>query len=435
MTGGHMRIVFGGTAHALSLLFVLAFASAVGQTIASPILVAAQAPNQPATSKDAAGVVRAVGTIKSITDKSVTLATDAGAEVTIFLPDGARLLRVAPGQTDIKQATPITAGDLQVGDRILVRGKTDPDGKSLDAASVIAMARTDVAAKQAKDRETWQKHGLGGIVSGVDTASSTINISVAAGGEKKNVAVHAGKDTLIRRYAPDSIKFDDAKLSSIDKVQAGDQLRARGTRSPDGSELTADEIVSGTFRNISGTISAMDAAAGTIVVQDLATKKPVTVKVTADSQLRKLTPPVAQRIAARLKGQNAGTSPGAGQAGGGAVPATSVPKAPPDAPTGANSPGANSSGPETGRPGGAGGQGGGDLQQLISRMPAANLSDLQKGDAVMVVSTEGTSGGAVTAITLLAGVEPILEGSPKGQSSILSAWSLGGAPGGDAGTP
>ena len=85
---------------------------------------------------------------------------------------------------------------------------------------------------------------------------------------------------------------------------------------------------------------------------------------------------------------------------------------------------------------GAGGPGAAmDLQQMISRMPAATVADLQKGDAVMLVGTEG-SATAVTAITLLAGVEPILQGAPNGgASSILSPWSLSGAPGGEAGTP
>jgi co-chaperonin GroES (HSP10) len=382
-------------------------------------------------------MVRTVGTVKSIADRSVTLATDSGSEMKILIPDGTKIVRVAPGQTDIKQATPIALSDLQVGDRIFVRGKTDQDGKSVDAASLIAMARTDVAAKQAKDRDAWQKHGFGGIVGAVDPASSTITISVTSNGEKKNVAVHVGKDTVLRRYAPDSIKFDDAKLSSLDKVHVGDQLRARGTRSSDGSELTADEVVSGTFRNIAGTISALDATAGTIVVQDLTTKKPVTVKVTADSQLRKLPPQVAQRIAARLTGESPSAASNAGpSAGGGAAPATQVGNAPQGAPAAGNSAGPGAvSGSGAGRSGGAGGQGGGDLQQIIGRMPAANLSDLQKGDAVMVVTTEGADGGAVTAITLLAGVEPILQGAPKGQASILSPWSLGGAPSGDTGTP
>ena len=238
----------------------------------------------------------------------------------------------------------------------------------------------------------------------------------------------------LRRYAADSVKFDDAKPAPLDSVHVGDQLRARGTRSADGSELAADEVVSGTFRNISGTISSLDAGAGTILVQDLTTKKPVSVKITADSQLRKLSAPVAQRIAARMKGENSsGAAPAAPSGNSGAsVSGTSAPNG------SANDSAANaSSTPGSGSGRGPGsGQGGGDLQQMLARMPASSLAELQKGDAVMIVTTESVPGAGVTAITLLAGVEPILQASPNGgQSSILSAWSLGGAPAGDAGTP
>jgi hypothetical protein len=68
-------------------------------------------------------------------------------------------------------------------------------------------------------------------------------------------------------------------------------------------------------------------------------------------------------------------------------------------------------------------------------MPASSIADLQKGDAVMLVATEAGA-GPVTAITLLAGVEPILQGSPStGASSILTPWSLSSAPTGESGTP
>jgi hypothetical protein len=75
----------------------------------------------------------------------------------------------------------------------------------------------------------------------------------------------------------------------------------------------------------------------------------------------------------------------------------------------------------------------GDLQQMLSRLPASTLSDFQKGDAVMIVATSSQNDGQVTAITLLGGVEPLLQASPKGQAaSILSPWSLGSG-GADAG--
>jgi hypothetical protein len=215
------------------------------------------------------------------------------------------------------------------------------------------------------------------------------------------------------------VKFDDAKPSAIEEIKVGDQLRARGTRSADGAELTADEVVSGTFRNIAGMINAMDASAGTITVMDLVAKKSITVKVTADTQLRKLAPAMAQRIAMRLKG-----APADAPAGGSA---TGSPTAKPAETSGGGQAGGQSG---AGRPGGTGGAGGGDLQQALSRMPAATLADLLKGDAVMIVATEGTQEGGVTAITLLAGVEPLLQAA--GASTILTPWTMGGAPGGDA---
>jgi len=392
--------------------------------------VPAQAVTQQSAQPPAAA--RPVGTIKSISGNIITLTPDSGSDVTIQVQDATKFVRIAPGQKDLKDATPIQLTDVQPGDRILVRGKLADDGNSVVAASIIAMKKADIADKQSREREEWQKHGTGGLVSSVDTASNTISVALPAVGEKKTVAVHLSKDTILRRYAPDSVKFDDAKPAPVDQIKPGDQLRARGARSADGTEFTADEIVSGTFRNIAGTISALDASAGTITVQDLASKKSITVKITSESQLRKLPQPMAQRIAARLKGTPPDASaaavsvPGsttpAANAGSGQAPSTNGPPSGNSAPSGAGG---------MGRPGG----GTGDLQQMISRIPAATLADLQKGDAVMIVATEGGPNSPSTAITLLAGVEPILEASPKSSAStILSPWSLSTG-GGEAATP
>jgi len=219
----------------------------------------------------------------------------------------------------------------------------------------------------------------------------------------------------VRRYAANSVKFDDAKPSKLADIHPGDQLRARGTKNADGTEFAAEEIVSGSFRNIAGTITAANAADQTLTVMDLLSKEPVVVKVTPDSQLRKLPQMMAQRIAMRLKGQPPEGQPPAG--GGPANVAAS---------------GAQGGSPQ-GAPGGAGGnggggaRGGGDLQQMLSRLPAVTVSDFQKGDAVILVSTQGTD-AEVTAITLLGGVEPILTAG-SGSQMVLTPWSLSGAPG------
>ena len=77
------------------------------------------------------------------------------------------------------------------------------------------------------------------------------------------------------------------------------------------------------------------------------------------------------------------------------------------------------------------------MQQMLSRLPASTLNDFQKGDVVMIVATTGESGEQTTAITLLGGVEPILQATTQSQAaSILSPWNFNqGGGGGDAGTP
>jgi hypothetical protein len=389
----------------------------------------AQSASQPTT--QAPATARPVGTIKSISGNTIILTTDAGTNVTVQVQDVTKFVHIAPGQKDLKDAASIQMADVQPGDRILVRGKLAEDGNSVLAVSAIVMKKADIADKQTREREEWQKHGFGGLVSSVDAAAGTISVSLPSVGEKKTVVVHLSNDTIRRRYASDSVKFDDAKPAPLDQIKPGDQLRARGTRSADSAEFAADEIVSGTFRNIAGTISALDASAGTIIVQDLVAKKSITLKITAESQLRKLPAPMAQRIAIRLKGtppETQSSAPAPGGSGSAANPEQSgkLAGSPPGSPVAGGSSG-------TGR---SGGGSTGDLQQMIGRMPAATLADLQNGDAVMIVATEGGANGISTVITLLGGVEPILEASPNSSAStILSPWSLGTGGGGEAPTP
>lgn len=364
---------------------------------------------------NAGAVVRNVGTVKSISGKTLVLKADAGPEVTVTLLDGARIMRLAPGQTDLKSATPMTLPEIQVGDRMLVRGRAG-ENDSIAALSIVVMKQGDVAQKQQHEREDWQKRGAGGIVSAIDAASGTFTVAVTP---TVSIAVKTSKDTNFLRYSPNSVKFADAQKGTIDQIKIGDQLRARGNRSADGKEIAAEEVISGTFRNIAGTISSIDTANNAITVKDILAKKSVVVKFNSDSQLRKLAPQMAQRLAFFLKGGAQGTQ--------GGVPGATQPAAA-NGPTGAATTGgaAPQGGP---RPGGAT-----DFQQMLSRIPSVTLAELQKEDAVMVVATQGSTGAEVTAITLLGGVEPILTASPNGSSAaaLFSGWNLG-TPGGDAG--
>jgi hypothetical protein len=405
---------------------VLAFAFCVA-TAACPRLIPAclAIPSgEPQTSAASEGSAsRHIGAIKAIAGNIITLTPDSGSEIEVTVQAATRIVRIAPGEKTLKNAAPVQLQDLQVGDRILAAGRASDDARAITAASIVVMKRSDVEARKEENRQDWQKRGLGGLVKAADPTAGTATISVTGFGGGKTIVIHTSKDTVIRRYAPDSMKFDDARPSTLQEIQPGDQLRGRGNRSADGTELTAEEIVTGSFRNLAGIVNSVDAGAGTVNVQDLLSKKVVQVRVTPESQLHQLPPEFAQRIAMRLKAAMAGTTGAAGS---------------PSAQSGgASSGGSLSSGAAPGVGGGMTGgmRSGGapDFQQMLSRMPTVALTDLHKGDAVMIVATQGTSSGGSTAITLLSGVEPILQAAPNGsQAMMLSPWSLGAPAGGDA---
>lgn len=374
----------------------LALATVLFSPVATSI---AQAPaSAPANSSQR-------GTVKEVTPNKLKIATDAGLSISVDVVEGAHVLQLPAGSTDLKSAQSITLGDIEIGDRVLVTGHADaPD--AFTAGRVILMKSSDIAQKHAAEQEDWQKRGMGGLVNAIDPATGTL--TVAAGAKKFSVVTSPA--TVYRRYAPGSIKFEDAQLSSLNQIQVGDQLRVRGAKAEDGTSIQAEEVVSGSFRNLAGTIGTIDKTAGTFTLKDLASKKSYTVSVTASSEVRTLPAEAAARLAARAKGAQAGWKPGAaGQ--------TQQP----------NHSASDSPAPHTG----AGGAGM-DLSQMFTRLPEASLGDLKPGDAVMLVASQQKPGSDVlTAVTLLSGVEPILAATPSGSPTMtLSPWNVGGVPDG-----
>lgn len=384
-------------------------------TVVGLFLVAAwtASAQQPASS-------RVIGTVSAVSGNSVTVKTDAGATQTVAVADSARILKTAPGQKTLAGAEKIAVSDIAPGDRVLMAVSGEPPAATI----VVVNKASDIASKQQQEQADWQRRGVGGLVKSVDPASGTVTITQGA----RTITIKTSSSTIFRRYAADSVKFSDAKPSTLAAIQPGDQVQARGDRNADGTEVTAEEVVSGSFRNIAGTVLSADANAGTFTVRDLMTKKTVAIKTTPDSDLRKLDPQMAQMIAMRLR------AGGNGGQGGGAAGGNRGMRQGGEARPGAGPGGGQFGGqgrPGAGGPGGAAGGGAGALARVLQRSPEIHVSDLHKGDAVMIVATSGSPESA-TAIRLVAGVEPMLEASASGsQSMFSSAWNLGGGSGGD----
>jgi len=381
---------------------------------------------QQASAPARAAAVSKVGVVTKIDADAhqIVLKMDAGGELTVDLQGNASFRRVAPGETDLTKAAAIALADVSVGDRVLARGRPSDDQKSVAATLVVVMSQSDIAKKQAAERADWDRRGVTGLVTAASPDRITITVRGADGVAKPMIIV-AAENAIVRRYAPDSVKFVDAKKSSLAEIKAGDQVRARGTKSDDGGKLTADEIVSGSFRMLAGLVLSIDAQENQVRINNLETKKPMVVKVNPDSSVHKLPPPVAQMLAARLHGGQPGAD-GAGRAGAGEGAGGGRGQGASEQNAGASPAGGRDSaggGMGRGTGGGRGGGRGGDVQSLIERAPSITLADLKNGDAIIVSSTVGASADQVTAITVLAGVEPILT-KPGTREMSLGQWNM-----------
>ena len=206
-----------------SRLGIVALTVAFSSVALTPICITTAYAQQTAPSAAPGAASRRIGAIKTITRNTITLTPDSGPDSAVTVQPETRIVRIAPGEKDLKNATPIQLSDLQVGDRILVAGKVSEDNQSLAASSIVVMTHSDLAAQHQKDLQDWQKRGIDGVASAVDANAGTVTITVSG----KNVVLHTSKTTVIRRYAPDSVKFDDAKQSAIAEIHSGDQVRAR----------------------------------------------------------------------------------------------------------------------------------------------------------------------------------------------------------------
>jgi hypothetical protein len=346
--------------------------------------------------------VQVSGTIASVDANGGHLALkgDKGEDVTVNTTARTLLLRMPPGETDPKKGARIALTDISAGDRAVVVAPQSADPKTMNAAAVLVMSKSDVASLQQKDIDDWRKRGTTGIITAIDPAKKTVTIKAGS----RTFTVQPSEKTTYFRYALDSARFADAKPAAFEDIKSGDQMRVLGNKSEDGATILAEKVVSGTFRQIAATISAVDPAQGEITVKDLAVKNSrelLTIKIVSDSTMKKLPDQLASMLARRY-------APGAQQVA-------------------AEGAGRGPGGPGAGR--GMGGRGGGDIGQMLDNLPPLPLSELKKGDAIMVSTTQGTDATHATVIMLLAGVEPLLTASPTATRDIMSGWNLGGGGG------
>lgn len=389
----------------------------------------------------------ALGTISAIRAESAEfeIKLDSGGAATAQLSGDTLLQRVAAGEKDLSKAEKIEVADLATGDRVLVTFL--PDSKV--ARRVIVMPANSIAKRNETDRQDWMRRGLSGVVSAKNGNEITLRLRTMAGETHSKVLVH--EKTSFRRYATGSVKYADAKASSIGEVKVGDQLRARGQKSEDGQQVTADEVVFGSFVTKAGEVVSVDAGRSLVTLKETGTGKTLLVAILADSQLKRM-PPFGAGGPGGFPGGPGGNGPGSGGPNGSAGPAAGGRAGGP----GAGGPGADGSMAQGGAPRGPGGFGAGggfaggpgmggrpggpgrDISQMFERLPAIRIDDLKPGETIVVSSTLGAKPEELTAIMLVSNAEflvrmataqqmPQGEAAGRGTRGGIGGGGMGGA--------
>ena len=337
----------------------------------------------------------AIGEVKSIDvpQKIMSIKTDSGNTVFVTITDRTIYKRLAPGEQDLTKAVDITVADIGEGDRVMARGTVAADRKSVPAQMIIVMTKGDLAKKQEAERLEWRRRGILGVITALKPDAKEITISNRTMAGTQSVVIPVDDKTEMRRYAPDSIKFADAKPSTFGELKVGDQLRALGDKSQDGLKFTPVKVVTGAFRTVAGTVKEVNAATGEIKITDLEKKHPLTIVVKTDTVLRKFPAPSEMgAMMGMVRGQGGPGGPGGGAPGG-------------QAPAGGGQARPGGAGP--GGPGGPG-RGGPNINDMLERLPTIAVADLKVGDTIIVSSTQGVDPSRLTAIALVSGADTLL---------------------------
>lgn len=360
----------------------------------------------------APAVTGVIGEVKAIdaTANQIVVRADNSVIHTVNLSGKTQYKRMPLGEKSLTKATDISLADVGPGDRVWARWRAGADQTTEPTPQVVVMSKADITKLQDQERAQWRRRGLSGIVASVNPSTQEITVSSRSlMGAPQAVIIPVTDKVLMRRYPPDTIpKYSEAKPSKFEEVKVGDQVRALGDKSTDGSHMAAEEVLFGTFKIVGGTVTAIDAATNQIKINDLTTKKPLTIILKPDSVLRRF----PENAAAMFGGGGAGPGgPGAGaQGGAGQKPAGAGPGTPGAASQGGagqRPAGAGPGGPQGG--GMRGGPGGGSMADLLERLPTISISELKVGDTVIMSSLPGSDPTQFTAISLVSGIEPLLQ--------------------------
>lgn len=389
---------------------------------------------------------RLIGEVTAVdaSANALTVKSDAGESVNVTADEKTTVRRLPPGETSLDKATSATFADVRVGDRVLAVGVGTSGGV---ARQLILTARASAAVQGRDDGRRL----IGRVVS-VDASKKLIVVQTRGREAAETVNVDASSAARVLHYAPDSSRVADAQPMTFADIRVGDQLRATGERTAEGSTFRAEEVIAGSFTRVAGQVVSVDAARNELTLKNEQTGQTFRVHVGQRTTLRRVTPEFIQTMNERAAQREARRAEGGGQSrdanGGERGGRRDGEGREGSAREGGRGDGAGREGRGGGRRGeggwrGGGGGFGGGGGNMFDSLPAITLAELKKGDGVMVTATPGADASTVTAVSIVSGDAEFIrrmqqrggEGRQRGMSPGLPGDVIGGGSGGNREPP
>src|SRR5436853_4675070 len=153
-----------------------------------------------------------LGTVTSFNaeTKAIEVKPDNAAPVPLKLLANTIVQKIAPGETNLRNAVAISSSEVAIGDRALLTVASNGS----DVLRIVVMSANDIAKRDDVDRQDWIKRGISGIVSAKNGNQILLKIKTPRGDVQQTIA--DSDRTKYRRYSTYSMTFADAKTSKPD---------------------------------------------------------------------------------------------------------------------------------------------------------------------------------------------------------------------------
>ena len=317
----------------------------------------------PAQSTDST-ILNVYGKILEISQEKhqLLIQSSKGEKINAIVDDSTVFKQVPAGETSLRNAVSISFDQVGVNDNAFVRGRT-LDASTVLARQIIVVRRADIIEMQDQNREQWATRGISGIVSQVDSQAKKIAVQIKA--SNRTITVLPTTLTVFHRYKINAVNLNDFESSNLESIKTGDQIRALGNLNSDGSEFVPEEIFTGSFKTTVGKVVSINSPANELVIKELSGPRTITVKISSDSNIRRLNSDSIKNLTvAPSNGANNSSAPKATSA----VPSY-------------------------------------NLTALLKNSPKILIADIKAGETIAVASASETESTSIFGITVVCGIE------------------------------